>query len=105
MHPIARYVPHTHLEQVKLALFNVDSGAMNGSDRGSWQTTGQGQFHPLNNSEPTTENKLSLTHIEKHKIEIVYHDQYIEAATRALLEPHPYDTPAYFIHTMTHIPS
>ena len=105
MHQITCYVPHTHLEQVKQALFNAGAGAMDGYDHCCWQTAGQHQFRPLDNSKPTLGDKLSLTHVEEYKIEIACQAEYLEAAIRALLETHPYETPAYFIHTMAHIPS
>jgi hypothetical protein len=40
------YVPETHLEQVKSAMFSAGAGRVGDYDCCAWQTLGQGQFRP-----------------------------------------------------------
>ena len=52
MHTLTVYIPETHLEQVKDAIFAAGAGRYAAYDRCCWQTPGQGQFRPLEGSNP-----------------------------------------------------
>ena len=54
------YVPTSHVEQVKNAIFEAGAGHMGDYDACCFQTLGQGQFRPLEGSNPYI---LSLIHI------------------------------------------
>lgn len=47
MYKISVYVPESHVEQVKLALFNAGAGKVGNYTHCSWQIKGEGQFTPL----------------------------------------------------------
>ena len=46
------YVPTSHVEQVKNAIFEAGAGHMGDYDACCFQTLGQGQFRPLEGSNP-----------------------------------------------------
>ena len=52
MYSLRFYVPESHLEAVKAALFAVGAGRIGTYDSCSWQVLGQGQFRALEGSEP-----------------------------------------------------
>ena len=52
MHILVVYVPETHIEKLKEALFQAQGGETARYDHCSWQTMGLGQFRPLEGSHP-----------------------------------------------------
>ena len=46
------YVPESHLETVKSAMFSAGAGKAGLYDSCAWQTAGEGQFRPLPGSRP-----------------------------------------------------
>ncbi|MEQ8952612.1 MAG: NGG1p interacting factor NIF3, partial [Gammaproteobacteria bacterium] len=52
LYKIEFYVPESHLEQVKSAMFAAGAGRAGEYDSCAWQTLGQGQFRGLEGSSP-----------------------------------------------------
>lgn len=102
MYILVTYVPESHLEKVKDALFSVGCGCMGGYDSCCWQTEGTGQFRPLVGSDPFIGKRGELEYVKEYRIELALEDELVEAAREALLEAHPYEVPAYhFLHCST----
>ena len=97
MYQLNFYVPASHLEQVKNALFGAGAGYFNDYDRCSWQTLGFGQFRPLSGSQPYKGEINRLETIAEYKVEMICAEDKIEAALKALLKSHPYEQPAYSV--------
>ena len=95
MHKITAYVPESHLEIVKNALFDAGAGRFKNYDRCCWQTKGQGQFRALSGSAPYIGKANEVTVVEESLIELVCDDACLEAALDALRKAHPYEEPAY----------
>ena len=95
MYKLVFYVPTTHIEQVKDALFEAGAGQYNDYDRCAWQTLGQGQFRPLANSRPFLGKTGQLETVPEYKVEMICIDERIKPALAALLAAHPYQQPAY----------
>lgn len=94
---ICCYVPETHLERVKMALFEAGAGKIGEYEHCCWQTSGQGQFRPLEHANPSVGELLKITHIKEFKIELVCEKNIIEKCIDALKTAHPYEEPAYQI--------
>ena len=95
MYQLCFYVPQSHLEVVKNALFDAGAGRLGRYDRCAWQTAGSGQFRPLEGSEPFI-GQSGETHVEpEHKVEMLCAPERLEDAIDALLKAHPYETPAW----------
>src|SRR3990167_10660202 len=95
MYKIAFYVPASHLESVKNALFNKGAGKIWAYDHCCWQTLGTGQFRPLPGSQPTIGSTHTVETIEEFLVEMVCEDTLLSAVLAELLNVHPYETPAY----------
>ncbi|MDX1838209.1 NGG1p interacting factor NIF3 [Legionella taurinensis] len=91
------YVPESHLQEVKQALFNAGAGKLGNYDQTCWQTLGQGQFRPLQGANPTLGERLELTYVTEVKVEMLCEEGRLPDAIRALKQAHPYEEPAYDI--------
>jgi len=89
------YVPASHLECVKSALFKAGAGRIGDYECCAWQIPGHGQFRPLCGSKAFIGTVDRLESLQEYKVEMVCDAQYIKAALQALLAAHPYQTPAY----------
>lgn len=95
MYKIEFYIPESHLEQVKKAMFEAGAGKLENYDCCCWQTKGIGQFRPLEGSNPYSGELGAAEKDAEWKVEMVCADDVVDAAIAALKENHPYETPAY----------
>ncbi len=95
MFQVTCYVPQTHLEQVKGAMFAAGGGRIGAYDYCAWQTPGEGQFRPLAESNPYLGRSDELTQVVEYKVELVCSDAVLDAVLEALRASHPYEEPAY----------
>lgn len=95
MYKITFYVPESHLEVVKAALFAAGAGRVGAYECCAWQVKGQGQFRPLAGSNPFIGRQDILETVDEYKVELVCDDASIKAAVAALRQAHPYEEPAY----------
>lgn len=89
------FVPESHLESVKQALFDAGAGKIGDYDRCCWQTLGTGQFRGLDGSKPFLGAKGDIEQFPEYKVELVCEDARIKAVIAALRAAHPYEEPAY----------
>ena len=95
MHKLVFFVPESHLETVKQAVFATGAGRIGNYDSCCWQVLGQGQFRPLQGSAPFLGQQGHVETVDEYRVELVCDDGLVEDAIRALLEAHPYEEPAY----------
>jgi hypothetical protein len=95
MYKLCVYVPETHLEAVKEALFAAGAGRIGAYDRCGWQVAGQGQFRPLAGSAPFIGARGQVETVPEYRLELVCEDALIAAAVAGLKRAHPYEEPAY----------
>jgi hypothetical protein len=95
MYKLCFYVPETHLEAVKRAVFAAGGGRIGGYDSCCWQALGQGQFRPLAGSQPYLGQTGMLEQLAEWKVELVVADELIHETVKALKHSHPYETPAF----------
>jgi hypothetical protein len=95
MYKLAFFVPSSHVEQVKNALFAAGAGRIGAYDCCSWQVLGQGQFRPLDGSQPFIGQAGEVEQVQEWKVELVVSDELIRQAVAALKNSHPYEVPAY----------
>ena len=95
MYKLAFFVPPSHVEPVKQAVFAAGAGRIGNYDCCSWQVLGQGQFRPLNGSQPFIGQTDVIQQVEEWKVELVVADELIHGVVAALKSSHPYETPAY----------
>ncbi|MDE6692203.1 MAG: Nif3-like dinuclear metal center hexameric protein [Muribaculaceae bacterium] len=88
-------VPDSHLDDVRIALFDAGAGAVGNYDCCSFNISGTGTFRPLAGSDPSI-GEEGVEHQESETmISVVLPTDLIDRVEAALLEVHPYETPAY----------
>lgn len=92
---ITFYVPASHLEAVKAAMFAAGAGRIGAYEACAWQVPGQGQFRPLAGSQPFIGEQGRIETVDEYRVEMVCADALVAAAIAALKSAHPYETPAY----------
>ncbi|WP_296217271.1 YqfO family protein [Pseudomonas sp. UBA2684] len=103
MYKLCFYVPETHLDGVKKAVFAAGGGRVGAYDSCCWQTLGQGQFRPLEGSQAFLGQVGSIEHVAEWKVELVVADELIHEAVKALKSSHPYETPAFEVWRLSDI--
>jgi hypothetical protein len=99
------YVPESHLEAVKTAVFGAGAGRIGDYDRCCWQVMGQGQFRPLAGSNPHLGQRDQLEQVAEYRVEMICEAQYVRAAVQAMQNAHPYEEPAWdVIELVTELP-
>lgn len=98
MYKLCFYVPESHLEAVKNALFAKGAGGYKTYDQCCWQVRGEGQFRPLANSRPYLGKPHQLEKVVEFKVEMICTDAVIQEVAHTLLTVHPYQEPAYAIY-------
>lgn len=97
MYQLNYYVPEAEHEGLKQHLFNAGAGQFNNYDHCCWQTLGEGQFRPLEKSNPHSGTHLQHHSIKEYKVEMICQKQHLNAVLKSLLKYHPYEQPAYHI--------
>lgn len=89
------YVPETHAEAVKKAIFDAGAGQIGNYDSCCWQTSGVGQFRPLAGSNPFLGTAGVAEKVDEIKLELICRSDLISTVIGALKQAHPYETPAF----------
>lgn len=92
---IGFYVPASHLEQVKVSMFNVGAGRIGNYDQCSWQCLGRGQFRSNEGSTPFVGSLNAVEVLEEYRVEMVCEEGLAVCVVAALKQAHPYEEPAY----------
>ena len=95
MYKLCFYVPDSHLEAVKKAVFAAGAGRVGAYDSCCWQMLGQGQYRPLDGSQPFIGQVGHVQHVPEWKVEMVVADELIHETVKAMKKAHPYETPAF----------
>ncbi|VAW58706.1 hypothetical protein MNBD_GAMMA08-754 [hydrothermal vent metagenome] len=103
MYKLCVFVPESHLQAVKDALFEAGAGKIGNYENCCWQTRGQGQFKPLEKSRPYIGQSGQLEKVEEYKVELVVRDEIIKAVITNMKRAHPYEEPAFDIWQLASI--
>ena len=95
MYKICFFVPDTHLETVKNALFEVGAGTIGDYEHCCWQALGKGQFRPRANANPFLGKPGELEQVDEWKVELVCEDRLVKQTIAALKLSHPYEEVAF----------
>lgn len=89
MFKLCFFVPDSHLESVKSALFEAGAGRIGLYDQCCWQVLGHGQFRPLPGSEPHLGSTGALECLEEWKVELVVEAHRIQQSSPPSRPPTP----------------
>ena len=91
------YVPESHLEQVKSAVFTAGAGRQGDYQNCCWQVLGQGQFQPLPGADPFIGTQGELEQLPEWRVEMLVPTAALQDVMRAFRAAHPYEEPAYTV--------
>ncbi len=87
MYKIEFYVPESHVEAVKAAMFAAGAGRVGDYDSCVWQMPGQGQYRPLEGSSPFLGRTGEVETAAEFKVEMVCEAKLAAEAVAALKKP------------------
>ena len=95
MYKLVYFVPESHLDITKSAIFDAGAGRYANYDQCCWQCRGTGQFRPLDGANPHIGNQQQLTTVDEYRVEVICAEQCMDAVIAALKLAHPYEEVAY----------
>lgn len=95
------YVPESHVELVKQAVFEAGAGRQGAYDQCCWQVLGQGQFRPLAGAQPFIGTHAQTNCVSEFRVELLVPENRVKAVIRALRAAHPYEEPAFDLMQIT----
>jgi len=95
MYKLCFYVPISHVESVKEAVFAAGAGKIGDYEACAWQVLGIGQFRAQVGANPFIGQVGEVERVEEYRVEMVAEAHCIVDVVRALKDAHPYETPAY----------
>ena len=98
------YVPEDHAEAVKTAVFQAGAGRIGNYDCCSFQVRGQGQFRPLEGSNPYIGGQDEIETVDEFRVEMICAEEHLRAAISALRLAHPYEEPAIDLWKLEDLP-
>lgn len=89
------FVPDSHKESVKKALFKAGAGSQGAYSECAWEIEGRGQFRPNAGANPTLGQVGTLECVTEWRVEMLVDESRWPTVKQALIHSHPYESPAY----------
>lgn len=89
------YVPDSHLELTKQAIFSAGAGGIGNYEHCAWQVKGIGQFKPVKGADPYIGEVGKLEQVDEWRVETIVIEENAKAVAKALKASHPYEEPAF----------
>ncbi|MBD1220552.1 NGG1p interacting factor NIF3 [Acinetobacter seifertii] len=89
------YVPDSHLESTKQAIFSAGAGGIGNYEHCAWQVKGIGQFKPVKGADPYIGELGELEQVDEWRVETIVIEENAKAVAKALKASHPYEEPAF----------
>lgn len=103
MYKLVFYVPESHLEEVKEAVFSAGAGRLGNYEACAWQVLGLGQFRPLPGSNPYIGQHYALEQVKEWRVEMICENGVIHEVVATLKASHPYEEVAYEVWKLAEI--
>jgi len=97
---LVTYIPATHFEQVRQAIFEAGAGHIGNYDSCGFSVEGKGTFRALDGARPFTGQHGTLHTETELRFETVFPSRFNRQIVTALLNSHPYEEPAYDIYAL-----
>jgi len=95
------FVPKTHLNEVRTALFNSGCGEIGNYDQCSFNIEGTGTFRAGENTNPFVGNKGEMHQEEEIRVESIFESYKQSKIISAMIAAHPYEEVAYDIYPLS----
>ncbi|MBO7146637.1 MAG: NGG1p interacting factor NIF3 [Lentisphaeria bacterium] len=89
------YVPESHVEPVKDAMFSAGAGRLGKYENCCFQFCGTGQFRPVAGADPFIGKVGEIEYVQEWKLEMICPENVLRPVIAALKTAHPYETPAF----------
>lgn len=99
------FVPVSHSEAVRQALFDAGAGAIGDYSDCSWSVRGTGQFLPGTGADPAIGDIGSLELVTEDRVELVAPSSIRASVLAALRRAHPYEQPAFDVFEEARLPT
>lgn len=97
------FVPESHLQTTKDAIFQAGAGGEGRYINSAWQVKGVGQFQPMNGANPFIGTVGQMEYVDEWRVETIVPEDKAAAVKQALLASHPYEWPEYGFFTMVDV--
>ncbi len=101
---LVTFVPETHTDQIRSALYKVGCGAIGDYESCSFKISGTGTFLPGQAANPVIGEVGNLEMVDEHRLEMVCPKTNLPAAVEALNEHHPYEEVPIDIYPLLALP-
>jgi dinuclear metal center YbgI/SA1388 family protein len=91
------YVPLTHLEAVRQAMWEAGAGSIGAYDQCSFSIEGRGTFRPGHGTNPFIGSAGRLETVDEARLEMAVPESLLRRSVKAMLSAHPYEEAAYDI--------
>ncbi len=95
MYKLVFFVPDTHINPVKEAVFAAGAGKVGDYECCAWQVLGQGQFRPLKGADPHIGEIGKMELVPEWRVEVVLPREKLASVLKVLKDAHPYEHPAF----------
>lgn len=100
LYKLAVYVPNSYVEAVKEALAKGGAGNIGNYSHCSFSIEGNGNFKPLEGSNPFIGTKGLVEIVEETKVETIVSKKYLGGVLSLMLKAHPYEEVAYDLYKL-----
>ena len=101
MYKLVVFIPEHEKEKVKNAMFEAGAGKIGNYDCCCFETSGRGQFRPLEGSDPAIGSQGRVEFVDEVKVEMVCDDKRISDVIEAMKNTHPYEEVAFDLYPLT----
>lgn len=91
------FVPESHVESVKAAVFAAGGGQQGDYEHCAWQCLGTGQFRPGAGANPYLGTAGEVERVSEYRVEVLVESSVMADTIKALRSAHPYEEPAFEI--------
>ena len=92
------FVPASHLQATRDAVFVAGAGWVGDYSRCSWTTLGEGTFRGGEGTSPAVGEPGRDVTVTEYRVETVVPAEKLEAVVAALRRAHPYEVPAFDVY-------
>lgn len=89
------YVPESHLQSTKKAIFDAGAGGIGHYEHCAWQVLGTGQFKAVHGAHPFIGQLNQLEQLAEWRVETIVPEGKARQVAHALQQSHPYEEPAF----------
>lgn len=92
------FVPASHLQATRDAVFVAGAGWVGGYSRCSWATLGEGTFFGGEGTQPAVGEGGRDETVAEYRVETIVPPEKLTAVVDALRRAHPYEEPAFDVY-------